>query len=53
MLGDASDVIAVPARPLGRPDGLVCATYRLPDGVTFVHVIAHDKDPGGTGAYRT
>ncbi len=41
------------------PEGFICPgcggseAWVLPDGVTFVHVIAHDKDPGGTGAYRT
>ena len=27
-----------------RPDGLRYATFRLPDGVTFVHVAEHDDD---------
>jgi hypothetical protein len=27
-----------------RPDGLSYATFKLPDGVTFVHVAQHDED---------
>jgi hypothetical protein len=27
-----------------QPDGLRYATFRLPDGVTFVHVAEHDDD---------
>jgi hypothetical protein len=28
----------------GTPDGLQYATFKLPDGVTFVHVAQHDQD---------
>lgn len=27
-----------------EPEGLSYATFRLPDGVTFVHVARHDED---------
>jgi hypothetical protein len=27
-----------------RPDGLQYATFKLPDGVTFVHVAQHQED---------
>ena len=27
-----------------RPEGLSYATFKLPDGVTFVHVARHDQD---------
>ena len=33
---------------LGReqPDGLHCATFRLPDGVSFVHIVVETDEPG-------
>jgi hypothetical protein len=37
-----------------RPDGLRYATFRLDDGVTFVHVAVHDEDNplGRVSAFR-
>ena len=29
---------------VSRPEGLSYATFKLPDGVTFVHVARHDDD---------
>ena len=30
----------------GRPDGLHYATFRLPDGVSFMHIVFETDQPG-------
>ena len=39
--GDQTDVV-IPGT--ARPEGLRYATFKLPDGVTFVHVAEHGDD---------
>jgi hypothetical protein len=31
---------------LARPEGLHYATFRLPDGVSFLHLVVESDDPG-------
>src|ERR1700757_1857543 len=45
-VGDNKQLVEAVSAELAesRPDGLHYATFKLPDGVTFVHLADHDED---------